>query len=43
MFRSFDKDGKKRNLREGLPAYAYSRYLFILTTFTRLIIKSMCL
>lgn len=29
MFKSFDKDGKKRNLREGLPAYAYSRYIFI--------------
>lgn len=25
----FDKDGKKKNLREGLPAYAYSRYLLI--------------
>lgn len=21
-----EKDGKRRNLREGLPAYAYSRY-----------------
>lgn len=22
-----DRDGRKKNLREGLPAYAYSRYL----------------
>jgi len=22
----FDRDGRKKNLREGLPAYAYSRY-----------------
>lgn len=26
-YKSFDRDGKKKSLREGLPAYAYSRYL----------------
>lgn len=26
-YKQFDRDGRKKNLREGLPAYAYSRYL----------------
>lgn len=26
-YKPFDRDGRKKNLREGLPAYAYSRYL----------------
>lgn len=44
----FDRDGRKKNLREGLPAYAYSRYLptiyyiylfFNYISFTRHLIK----
>lgn len=26
-YKLFDRDGRKKNLREGLPAYAYSRYV----------------
>lgn len=26
-YKSLDREGKKKCLREGLPAYAYSRYL----------------
>lgn len=26
-YKTFHGDGRKKNLREGLPAYAYSRYL----------------
>lgn len=37
MFKSLDKDAKKRNLREGLPAYAYSRYLYIYFVLNNLI------
>lgn len=35
-YKLFDRDGRKKNLREGLPAYAYSRYFFSidLNTFT---------
>jgi len=29
----FDRDGRKKNVREGLPAYAYSRYLLYLLIF----------
>lgn len=28
-YNQFDRDGRKKNLREGLPAYAYSRYVGI--------------
>lgn len=26
-FKTFHRDGRKKHSREGLPAYAYSRYL----------------
>lgn len=35
-YKSSDRDGRKKNVREGLPAYAYSRYISNYFTFTKL-------